>query len=116
EEAAQEKKVAETLAQRAAQQAIVAELGQRALAGTDLPALFDEAIARATRNLEVEYGLVMELATGGGTLTPRAGVGWRENAVGHASIGAGVESMSGFTLLGNEPVIVEDFSTEARFR
>ena len=37
----------EQLRERAAQQAIVAELGQQALAGLDLPALLDEAVAQA---------------------------------------------------------------------
>ncbi|MBX6313189.1 MAG: response regulator, partial [Isosphaeraceae bacterium] len=103
-EAAREKKIAEALAQkaeeltrsiaeriqaeeqlrhRAAQQAIIAELGQDALASSDLAGLLEEAIDSAMRSLAVEFGLVMELSQEGDRLIMRAGRGWREGAVGH---------------------------------
>jgi signal transduction histidine kinase/response regulator RpfG family c-di-GMP phosphodiesterase len=136
EEAAREKKVAEEQAQRAeelarnvaervrveeqlrrraAQQAAVAELGQRALAGTELPTLLDEAVNLAVRNLEVEFGAIMELGPDGEALVIRAGVGWTEGVVGHVTSGAGNASLSGFTLISNEPVVVEDLRAESRF-
>jgi DNA-binding NarL/FixJ family response regulator/signal transduction histidine kinase len=46
----------------------------------------------------------------------RAGVGWKEGLVGSATESAGLGSQAGYTLLVNEPVIVEDLSTETRFR
>lgn len=136
EEAAREKKVAEEQAQRAeelvrnvaervraeeqlrrraAQQVAVAELGQRALAGTKLPALLDEAVNLAVRNLEVEFGVIMELGPDGETLVMRAGVGWTEGAVGHVTKGMGNASLSGFTLISKKPVVVEDLRAESRF-
>src|SRR5512135_734222 len=136
EEAGCEKKVAEEQAQRAeelarnvaervraeeqhrrraAQQAAVAELGQRALTGTELPALPDEAVNLAVRNLEVEFGVIMELGPDGEALVMRAGVGWTEGAVGHVTKGMGNASLSGFTLISNEPVVVGDLRAESRF-
>ena len=101
EEAAKEKRVAEELArkaeeltrsieervraeeqlrQRAAQQAVVAGLGQRALAGTDLGELLDEAVRSVAGSLGVEFGRVMELTPEGDRLVMRAGTGWRGGA------------------------------------
>ncbi|HYN90175.1 MAG TPA: GAF domain-containing sensor histidine kinase, partial [Ardenticatenaceae bacterium] len=45
----------------------------------------------------------------------RAGVGWKEGSVGHATVGAGTLSLSGYTLLRQAPVLVEDWRRENRF-
>jgi PAS domain S-box-containing protein len=100
---------------RARQQAAVAELGQRALAGIDLTTLLNEAVSLVARTLEVEYSNVLELLPDGHALLLRAGVGWRPGLVGRATVGAGRESQAGYTLLCREPVIVEDLRAEARF-
>jgi PAS domain S-box-containing protein len=100
---------------RARQQEAVAELGQYALVGTDLSALFDKAVARVAETLDVEYVKVLELLPDGQELLLRAGVGWKPGYVGHATVGAKARSQAGFTLTTNEPVIVEDLRTEVRF-
>lgn len=105
----------EALRARARQQAAVAELGQRALVGTDLSALIDEAVALVAQALEVEYCKVLQLLPDGQALLLRAGVGWKEGLVGHARVGAGTDSQAGYTLLSSEPVIVDDLHTETRF-
>lgn len=105
----------DALRARARQQAAVAELGQRALAGIDLPALMDEVVALVSQTLEVEYCKVLELLPDGKALLLRAGVGWREGYVGQATVGAGTDSQAGYTLLSSDPVIVEDLRTETRF-
>jgi len=136
EEAARERKAAEAMARkaeelsrtvaeraraegqlrdRAAQQAIVAELGQQALAGLDLPSLLDQAVAQATRNLRVEHGLVTELAPDGGSIGLMAGLGRRAGQGPVVALGVGTASMAGFTLLSGGPVVVEDFADEVRF-
>ena len=110
EEAAKEKRVAEKLArkaeeltrsieervraeeqlrQRAAQQAVVAGLGQRALAGTDLGELLDEAVRSVAGSLGVEFGRVVELTPEGDRLVMRAGTGWRGGSSGHEAVEAG---------------------------
>ena len=106
----------EELRARACQQAAVAHLGQRALAGIDLPALMDEAVSLVAGTLAAEYSKVLELLPDGSALLLRAGVGWKEGLIGRATVGAGTDSQAGYTLFSNEPVIVEDLYRETRFR
>ncbi|MEK7219977.1 MAG: PAS domain S-box protein, partial [candidate division NC10 bacterium] len=105
----------ETLTVRVRQQAAVAELGQRALAATDLSTLMNQAVACVAQTLGTEYCKVLELLPDGTALLLRAGVGWKDGSVGHAAVGAGTDSQAGYTLLSSEPVIVEDLRTETRF-
>jgi PAS domain S-box-containing protein len=107
-------RVEEELAARVRQQAAVAELGQRALAGPELTTFMGEAVALVARTLGVEYGTVLELLPDGTALRLRAGVGWQDRLVGQAIVG--LESQAGYTLASGEPVIVHDLHTERRFR
>ena len=100
---------------RARQQAAVAELGQRALARTDLAALLDEAVASVARTLETDFAAVFELSPGGRELSLRAGVGLPEHAYGHQTVGAGPDSLAGYTILSDQPVISHDLRHETRF-
>lgn len=109
------KRAGETLKIRARQQAAVAEVGQRALADTNLSSLMDKAVALVAQTLELEYCKVLELLPDGTALLLRAGVGWEEGYVGHATLQAGSDSQAGYTLLSDDPVIVEDLRTETRF-
>ena len=110
-----QKNAEEVLQTRVRQQAAVAELSQSALSGLDLGVLMDRATALVARNLEAEYGHVLELLPDGVTLLLRAGTGWGEGLVGHATLGAAAESPAGYALLAREPVIVEDLRSDARF-
>lgn len=102
---------------RAHQQAIVAEFGQRVLAGVALPKLMDEAVALIAKTLAVEYCQILELQPeAGDVLLLRAGIGWKEGLVGKLTIDAEANSQMGFTLLHNEPVIVKDTHSEERFK
>lgn len=105
----------EALRARVQQQAAVAQLGQRALAGADLSTLMDDTVGLVARTLDVEYVQIAELLPDGQALLLRAGVGWKEGAVGHATVGAGLESQAGYTLHVRESVIVEDLRSETRF-
>jgi PAS domain S-box-containing protein len=101
---------------RARQQNAVAELSQRALEGRDLDSLLGDAVFLVPRILGVEFCKVLELLPKGDALLLRAGAGWKEGYVGHATLPTGLESHGGFTLLSSIPVIVEDLKTETRFR
>ncbi len=109
------REVEETLGRRAQQQAAVADLGQRALAGMPLPQLIDEVAQVVSRTLGVEFSKVLHLQPGGQSLRLVAGVGWRPGLVGSAVLGGGKGSQSGFTLLSDQPVVVADLRTETRF-
>ncbi len=99
----------------ALQQAGVAELGQFALTEKELPALFEKAVDIVAECLGVEYSKILEMLPGGDRLLLRAGVGWKEGSVGYVTVGASADSQAGYTLISNEPVVVEDLRTEKRF-
>ncbi|AFZ04352.1 PAS domain-containing protein [Calothrix sp. PCC 6303] len=95
-------------------QALIGELSQLALAGSDLTTLFEWAVFFLAKSLAVEYTKVLELMPDGENLLLRAGVGWMPGLVGNALVGTDVKSQAGYTLLSNEP-IVTDLRTERRF-
>ncbi len=110
------KQAEDLLSARLRQQAVVAELGQRALAGIDLASLVDEAVTAVSETLAVEYAEVLERLPDGQALRLQAGVGWHEGLVGQATVDGGIHSQAGYTLLSHVPVIVEDLRTETRFQ
>src|SRR5512132_3000621 len=93
---------------RERQQAAVAELGQRALAGIDLKMLMDEAVSLVVQALEVECSGILELLPEGDELVVRASSGWNIDPSLELRIPAGQASQSGYTLLSREAVVVED--------
>lgn len=105
----------EVLTKRASQQASVAELGRRALSGVGLAALMDTIVEYVAEVLGVDYCQVLELLANDDALVLRAGVGWKEGLVGQVTVGAGIDSQAGYTLVCTEPVIVEDLRQETRF-
>jgi PAS domain S-box-containing protein len=109
------KRAEEAAMGRARQQAAVAALAQRALATSQLATLMDDVAACVAHTLEVEHSEVLELLPGGQSLHLRAGVGWHAGLVGQATVAAGTDSQAGYTLLTNEPVVVDDLRTESRF-
>jgi PAS domain S-box-containing protein len=96
-------------------QAEVAEMGERALRGALLSEVLDEALTQVVRTLTVDYCKVLELLPSREALLLRHGVGWKPGYVGQATVGLGTESQAGYTLLADEPVVVEDLRTEQRF-
>jgi two-component system sensor histidine kinase/response regulator len=97
------------------QQAVVAELGQLALAGEELAALMTKAVSTLSATLDVQLAAVMELLPDGNSCLLKAGIGWREGLAGRTTVNTGLESQCGFTLLSQTPVVVEDFRIETRF-
>ncbi len=115
EDVTESKRAENEIRTRARQQAVVADLSRLALAQADLKVLMDEAVKVVSRTLGVEYCKVLELLPGGEELLLRAGVGWREGTVGHATVGAHLDSQAGYTLVADGPVISEDLNSETRF-
>jgi diguanylate cyclase (GGDEF)-like protein/PAS domain S-box-containing protein len=113
---AERKRAESSLNVRARQQAALAELGQRALVGADLTALFNDAVALVAETLNVEFCEALELMPDGRALRLRAGAGWRAGMAGCTNVGVGMESLAGYTLFSNQPVIVDDLRTETRFQ
>jgi PAS domain S-box-containing protein len=113
-EITERKQAEDTAAARARQQADVAQLGQLALAGTDLAGLAAQAAARIVATLGADFVEVLELLPDGRLLLLQ-GRGWREGRVGSATVPGGKGSQAGFTLEAQKPVNVEDLSAERRF-
>ena len=99
----------------ARQQEAVAHIGQRALAGAPPDELIAGAVAIVARVLEVPFASVLELRPESRTLLLRAGVGWRDGAVGRTVLPTDADSHAGFVLRSTGPVVVEDLATDARF-
>jgi PAS domain S-box-containing protein len=109
------KRAEKEIATRNRQQGIADRFGYRALSGMDLQALMNEAVILVAETLKVEYGKVVELLPEGDELLLRAGVGYEEGLVGRATEKTGFGSQAGYTLLSEEPVIIENLREEERF-
>ena len=98
------------------QQALLVEIGRRALSDLDFGALLTEACRLTALGLETRYCKVLQYLPEENRLLVRAGVGWRPGVVGHATIGAGLDSPAGYALHTGKPVLSNHLSTEGRFR
>ncbi len=103
------------LRKRVRQQEVVADLGERALETDDLDRLMHDASVAVAETLDTEYCKVLELLPDGDEVLLRQGVGWRDGLVGTETVPTDTDSQAGFTLLSEEPVIVDDLRTEDRF-
>jgi PAS domain S-box-containing protein len=110
-----QKRAEEERDRRTREQALVAELGQRALAGEDVQSVMDGACEVVASALDLPSVGIAEVVDDGAGLRLRAGVGWREGAVGTAWGGPGRTSLVGYTLRVGEPVVSEDLAAERRF-
>ncbi len=110
------KRAEREIRQLAQLQAVVSELGQRALRSDSSRNAMDQAVDAVARALGVEYCKVLELQPDAETLRLRAGAGFRKELIGRATVSAGIESQAGFTLLSDQPVVLEDLSAETRFK
>jgi PAS domain S-box-containing protein len=108
------KRKEEAFRARSRQQALVAELGRRALTGIDLAQLMDEVVAILVSELRVEYGNLLELLPDGRAVF-RAGVGWRADLVGGTTLELGAGTPAGQVILDQVPILIEDLRTDGRF-
>ncbi|SEW30099.1 ATP-binding protein [Natrinema salifodinae] len=97
------------------QQQVILELGQQALETDDLDQLMHDVTVAVADTLDNEYCKVLELLPDGDEVFLRQGVGWREGLVGSATVPTDRDSQAGYTLISEEPVIVDDLSDEERF-
>lgn len=100
---------------RTKQQAVMAELGQKMLAGTELSVLMETLVVLVGETLEVEYCEIFELLPDDDALLLRVGTGWSSQLLEEAVINATPESQIGYTLFSSEPVLVGDLRTDTRF-
>jgi diguanylate cyclase (GGDEF)-like protein/PAS domain S-box-containing protein len=99
---------------RAAHQASVASLGQRALSGVDLEQLLSEAATLVASTLQVDFCEVLECCDAD-LIVLRTCAGWREKDL-HGAVGrAMAHPVASFALTRDVPVVVEDFTRDIRF-
>jgi len=101
---------------RIRQQEILAELGVQALQRKPFLDLLDQTAPLTAEGMEAEFCKVLEYIPAENRFLVRAGVGWQEDIVGVATIGADLESPSGFALRTGKPVISNHLENEQRFR
>src|SRR5262245_8484200 len=104
------------LRERIRQQELLAELGVVALKGTSFTELLNRTAKITAEGLGAEYCKVMEYLPAENRFLVRAGVGWGEGAVGHATVGADLASPAGYALRTGKPVISNHLENEQRFR
>jgi two-component sensor histidine kinase len=103
------------LALRARQQEVVAQLGERALAGAALDEIFEEAATIATALMQADIAEILELTHEREDLTARASFGWNESIVGQTVATSAADTQVGAALRSKTPIVVTDYSTETRF-
>src|SRR5262249_47515778 len=108
--------ITRALQQRIRQQEIHAELGVVALQGKPFLELLNETVRLTAEGMNAEFCKVLEHIPADNRLLVRAGVGWHEGIVGRATVGADLESPSGFALRTGKPVISNHLEREERFR
>ena len=101
---------------RIRQQEILAELGVQALQGKRFFDLLDQTARLTAEGMEAEFCKVLEYIPTENRFLVRAGVGWQEGIVGVATVGADLESPSGFAMRTGKPVISNHLENEQRFR
>lgn len=114
--AALERMSTENLAQKQArQQAVIAELGRKAVKSDNLKAIFDQATRIVAKTLGNEFSKVLQLLDGEDTFLFRSGTGYDKDIIGSTKVDGREGSHAGFTLLSDAPVVVEDLEKETRF-
>src|ERR687896_2583808 len=90
---------------RARQQAAVADLGQRALAGLPLDELIDAGVACVAGELGTDYASVLELTSDRRGLLIRAGHGLPDGVIGGV-LPVEPEELPGYTLESEGPLVI----------
>ncbi|MBA3305008.1 MAG: SpoIIE family protein phosphatase [Thermoleophilaceae bacterium] len=111
----EERRSDDELQTRLRQQAAVAELGHRALAGGDIADLLHEAVRRVATELGAPFVSLVEYSEQTGCFVERASAGL-PRSTDEPFVARGGEGQTGFTLAAGEPVIVAELEEEGRFR
>ncbi|MDP1569160.1 MAG: PAS domain S-box protein [Vicinamibacterales bacterium] len=106
------KRVEAELRGRARQQAAVAALGQRALAGIDVRLILDQAAALVAHTLDVPLAAVLEHGAEADEFVLRAAVGWPDEAIDVLAIPARRGSHAALPLASGRPLVVEDLEAD----
>jgi GAF domain-containing protein len=95
-------------------QSAVAILCQRALEETDVGALLAEAVVLVPTVLEMQFCEILELLPDRKHFFRRATYGWKETAATLSLVPSDITSLAGHALMSDEPVILENLTTESK--
>lgn len=108
-------KLQQELSSRAKQQEALAQLGERALAETDIEQLLNDVVSTVALTLPVDFVKVLELMPGDNELLLRAGFGWQTGCVGSIVMSKERDDYARHILSAAAPVVTDDFAAETRF-
>ena len=114
--ASDHRSLSDSLKARIRQQEILAEFGVFALKGPPFDQLLQEATRAAAAGLDAQFAKVLERLPDQDRFLVSAGVGWGEEVVGVATIGADTASPAGYALKTGKAVISNHLDIEERFR
>ena len=104
------------LALRLHQQELVASFGLFALATPGgLQSILDEACRIAADGLNTQFAKALHYRQDTNDFLVVAGIGWHPGVVGHATLGAGLDSPAGYALHAGMAVLSQDLAHEQRF-
>jgi PAS domain S-box-containing protein len=99
----------------ARQQSVVAKLGQRALEGTWLASLMEEAVVQVGQTLGIDSCQVWERFGDGAAIQLRATAAWKQAPLGSSSVEISARLHAAYALQTDGPVVCEDLLHEQRF-
>jgi PAS domain S-box-containing protein len=103
------------LRSRAKQQEALAQLGERALAETDIERLLNDVVSTLALTLPVDFVKVLELMPGDTDFLLRAGFGWKAGCIGSIVMTKEHDDYARHILGAAVPIVTADFATETRF-
>ncbi|AFY83667.1 PAS domain S-box/diguanylate cyclase (GGDEF) domain-containing protein [Oscillatoria acuminata PCC 6304] len=109
------KRTERLLAAHARESAVIAGLGQWALAGMEVMSLIEAAAAEVIHTLDSDCCCLWELLPDCKALALKAGAGFCQERTKAETLEVNAESQVGYTLLANEPILSPDFLEETRF-
>lgn len=104
------------LSLRLRQQALLSDFGVEALRATELLPLLRLAVELCAEGMKAEFCKALEYRREADALLVCAGVGWDQDVVGRATVGADLASPAGYALKTGKPVISNHLREETRFR
>ena len=114
-EVTERKKTQTDLANRIKQQAVIAQLGQLALSGLELPALFEQTTILVTQSLNVDSCKILELVPDADILVLRSSIGFESDLLDNITVETNYKSQAGYALLSGKTVILDNLNEENRF-
>ena len=91
-----------------------AELGRRAVMGTEMETLFAEAAEAIASQLKLELSSILEL-TPDGRAVFQAGIGWKHGGPDSAAVEMSGDSVAGHVIRTLEPLAITDLRRDGRF-